>query len=95
MAHHLETYWTGMTVENARIFIKRSAYDPSLRDQLNEAVTLDAIDACLAANGLSFTDGEFNETYSNLLANSQSAGEAELIREIKTWWDLLLAATPP
>jgi predicted ribosomally synthesized peptide with nif11-like leader len=80
-----------MTVEKARIFIKKAATDHQLRDRLNEAPTQEAVDTLLEAEGLPFTHVEFAEAYSYLLARSQSAEEASLIREIKCWWDYLLA----
>lgn len=80
-----------MTVENARLFIKKAAKDHQLRDRLNEAPTQEAIETLLDKEGLSFTPVEFEEGYSNLLAQSQSAEEASLIREIKCWWDYLQA----
>lgn len=78
-----------MTVEKARIFIKKAATDHQLRDRLNEAPNQETLDSLLDAEGLSFTHVEFAQAYSNLLACSQSAEEASVIRELKCWWDFL------
>jgi len=82
-----------MTVENARRFIKRAGADQDLRDELNRAPTIDAMNAVLEKERLPFTRIEFDEACSNLLAQSQTEAQAVLIREIKGWWEFLHVAT--
>jgi predicted ribosomally synthesized peptide with nif11-like leader len=83
------TKWKRMTVENARRFIKRIAQDSQLRTQLNDAPTSEALNAILTGEGLPFSDTELEFAYNGLLAQSQTAEEAALIRELKSWWDFL------
>jgi predicted ribosomally synthesized peptide with nif11-like leader len=78
-----------MTVENARKFIKRIVQDSQLRTRLNEAPTSEAISAIVTGEGLPFSHAELESAYNGLLAQSQTAEEAALIRELKSWWDFL------
>ena len=81
-----------MAVADARIFLKQAVADRHLRDQLNEAPSAATITRLLKARNLCFTRTELEEAYRGLLAHSQTAEEATLVREIKTWWDFLSTA---
>ncbi len=82
-----------MTVADARNFLKQAITDRQLRDRLNDAPTRDAIAAVLEAHDYLFTAAELDEAYHGILVQCQTEEEAALAREIKGWWDFLLAAT--
>ncbi len=81
-----------MTVGDARKFLIRAVSDQELRNQLNEAPTWDAMVKVLESRNLRFTPVELEEAFSSVLVQSQTRDEAALTREVKGWWDLLMAA---
>ena len=83
-----------MTVADARNFLKQAMADSQLRDQLNDAPTRDEITTILEAHDYHFTSAELDQAYHGILVQCQTEEEAALAREIKGWWDFLLAATP-
>lgn len=78
-----------MSIHNAKKFIVRGMAEPSLRDRLNDAATIDGLNRTLTQQGLSFTPGEFEEAYSNRLTQCQFEEQADQLREFRMWWDLL------
>lgn len=82
-----------MTVGDARNFLKQAITDSHLRNQLNDAPTRDAMDTVLEAHSFRFTQAELDEAYHGVLVQCQTGEEAALMREIKSWWDFLIAAT--
>jgi hypothetical protein len=82
-----------MTVADARNFLKQAITDSQLRDQLNGAPTRDEITTILKTHDYHFTPAELDEAYHGILVQCQTEEEAALTREIKGWWDFLLAAT--
>lgn len=81
-----------MTVGDARKFIKRAATDSQLRDQLNDAPTWDAMAAILETHQFRFTPVDVDKAYHGVLVQCQTEAEALNVKEIKSWWDLLMAA---
>ena len=81
-----------MTVGDARKFLIRAVSDMELRNQLNEAPTWDAMAKILEAHNVCFTQVELEEAFNSILVHSQTRDEADLIREIKGWWNFLMAA---
>ncbi len=81
-----------MPVADARKFLIQALSDPEFRNQLNEAPTWDAVIKILEARNLRFSQIELEEAFSSILVQSQTRDEAALIREIKVWWDFLLAS---
>ncbi len=80
-----------MTVQNAKIFIARVQTDRELVKRLNKAEDDAARLAVLEAEQLTFTYAQFMEAYSNLLANSQTIEQADGIKNIRLWWQMLQA----
>jgi predicted ribosomally synthesized peptide with nif11-like leader len=81
-----------MTVGDARKFIRRAATDSQLRDQLNDAPTWDAMAAILEAHQFRFTPVDFDKAYHGVLVQCLTETEAASVRELKSWWDFLMAA---
>ncbi len=82
-----------MTVGDARKFLKQAMTDRNLRDRVNEAPTQHALIEILKAHQFHFTQTELEEAYNTVLVQSQTAEEASQVREIKRWWDFVIAAT--
>lgn len=78
-----------MTICNALSFIKRCLNDADLRGRLNGAVSRDDLDLILANEFLTFSASDFNEAYNHKLTECQEAEEAEQLKELKLWWELL------
>ena len=78
-----------MTISNALAFIKRSLNDSALRDRLNGASDKEEFDRVLAEELLNFSAGEFDEAFNHKLTECQAVDEAEQLKELKLWWDLL------
>jgi len=78
-----------MTIGNALAFIKRSLSDTDLRDRLNGASSKEEFDRVLADEFLNFSTHDFDEACNHKLTQCQEADEAEQLKELKLWWDLL------
>ncbi len=78
-----------MTIGNALAFIKRSLNDSILRDRLNGASDKEEFDRVLAEEYLNFSSHEFDEAFNHKLTECQEEEEAEQLKELKLWWDLL------
>ena len=79
-----------MSIHNAKKFISRIMEEPSLRDRLNGASSIDELFAVLVKEGIPFTHSEFEEAYSNRLVSCQFEEQASHLNELKMWWKLLL-----
>ena len=84
-----------MTVGNALIFIDRGLEDSALRKRLNTTDSLKARDDTLSAEGLTFSDNEFDEAFHHRLTLCQEEEEADQLKEFKMWWDLLARILSP
>ncbi len=78
-----------MTIGNALAFIKRSLTDSVLRDRLNGASDKEEFDRVLAEELLNFSAHDFDEAFYRKLTECQAVDEAEQLKELKLWWDLL------
>ena len=78
-----------MTIGNALSFIKRSLKDADLRARLNGAGNKEDLNKILAEEYLSFSDHDLENAYNHTLTQCQETDEAEQIKELKLWWDLL------
>ena len=79
-----------MTIGNAKSFIKRGMADSELRKSLNRTTNRTQLNQILAEQHLKFSLAEFNDAYTNTLINCQFEEDANLLKEYKMWWDLLL-----
>ena len=78
-----------MTIGNALSFIKRSLNDADLRERLNGAVNKEELNRILAEEYISFSANDLDNAYNHRLTECQEADEAEQLKELKLWWDLL------
>jgi hypothetical protein len=78
-----------MTIGNALTFIKRSLNDSVLRERLNGASSKKELGRVLAEEFISFSAHDFDEAYNHKLTECQENDEAEQLKELKLWWDLL------
>ena len=81
-----------MSIHNAKKFISRVMEEPSLRERLNGAASIDELFAILVKEGIPFTHGEFEEAYRNRLVSCQFEEQANHLEELKQWWQLLLGS---
>lgn len=80
-----------MTVQNARLFIKKVNADATFRRKINNASGAPEIHSILEAEKLSFTAGNFTEAHSNILANSESPEATEDLKALRLWWHFVSA----
>jgi hypothetical protein len=78
-----------MSVVVARRFIQRALADEAFVAALNDVSTREEVQALLAREGLVFSYGHFDEAFYTLLTQCQHVGQAEMLQEIKRWWDFL------
>ena len=78
-----------MSIDNARRFIRRALEEHDLRRRLNLAEGAAGRGEALAAAGLDFNCGEFEEAFNNLLCSCQHEEQAAQLRELRLWWDFL------
>ena len=78
-----------MTIGNALTFIKRSLNDSDLRTRLNGAVNKEELNRILAEEYISFSAHDLDNAYNHRLTECQETDEAEQLKELKLWWDLL------
>ena len=78
-----------MTIGDALAFIKRSLSDSELRKRLNGAESKAELQQILAEELISFDPNEFDEAYNHKLTECQEEEEADQLKELKLWWDLL------
>jgi len=78
-----------MSIVVARKFIERALVDEAFVVALNDVSTREEVQTLLAQEGLVFSYGHFDEAFHNLLTQCQHIGQAELLQEIKMWWDFL------
>ena len=84
-----------MTIGNALAFISRSLDDAGLRESLNGAANKNEIDQILAKESLTFSANDFDEAYNHKLTECQEEDEAEQLKELKLWWNLLMQVLDP
>lgn len=80
-----------MSVENAKIFIKRALNDKELRDGVNSASTSEEVTAFLESKNIGFTFSELNEAHTSLLTQCQSEDDAQELKEFRMWWDMTVS----
>ena len=78
-----------MTIGDALAFIKRSLSDSALRSKLNGAESKSEIEKILADELLSFNSNEFEDAYNHKLTECQEEEDADQLKELKLWWDIL------
>ena len=78
-----------VSVKDAKTFIDEARRNSGLRQRFNRAVLKEEIAAILADLGVSFTQPEFFEGYSYILANSPDAETTEELQEFNQWWMML------
>ncbi len=78
-----------MTIGDALAFIKRSLSDASLRAKLNGAGSKEELEKILAEELLSFNPDEFDDAFNHKLTECQEEEDADQLKELKLWWDLL------
>jgi hypothetical protein len=84
-----------MTIGNALRFIECAFEDRALRDRLNAATSSKERDEVLTGENLLFSAHDFDEAFHHRLTQCQEAEEAEKLRELKMWWDLLSQILEP
>ena len=82
-----------MSVENAKIFIKKALNDKELRDGVNAASNSEEVAAFLESKNLAFNYSELDEAHSNLLTQCQHEDEANELKEFRMWWDMIVSMT--
>ena len=83
-----------MPISDAKKFLYEVIQNDSLRGQLNRAESRVEIKAILKEVSYEFTYAELDEAYRNILVSCQTEDQAELVKEVKKWWDLLMFVTP-
>ncbi|NLD94841.1 MAG: hypothetical protein GX639_19470 [Fibrobacter sp.] len=83
-----------MPISDAKKFLCEIIENDSLRGYLNRAESRVEIKAILKEVSYEFTYAELDEAYRNILVNCQTESQAELVKEVKKWWDLLMFVTP-
>ena len=83
-----------MPMTDAINFLHDVLTNDLLRDSLNKAPSHQEIITILRNFSYEFTRFEMDDAYRNLLLNCQNEEQAQLIKEIKQWWDLLLLWAP-
>ena len=78
-----------MTIAGARKFLNQAIREDALRDALNSAAGAPEREQILAARGLRFTIGEFEEAWRNELTKCQTEALAEQLHQVNQWWQLL------
>ncbi len=78
-----------MTVAAADLFIRQIINRPDLARQLNAAPDQASVHQILSGLNLVFTREDFETAYTNLLTCCQILDRAEMLKEIKLWWDWL------
>ncbi len=81
-----------MTIQHAIDFIKRGQTDEDLRHRLVKTQGKEALEAVLAGEDLTFSQGEFEEAYSLTLFKCQEEGDAHALMAFRMWWNLLSRA---
>lgn len=83
-----------MSINDARRFLKSTAADKELRDKLNRTNSHSEIIKILQDISYDFSVEEMNDAYRNLLISCQSDEQANMLKELKLWWDTLWFMTP-
>ena len=78
-----------MTIASAESFIRQVISTPALVQRLNAAPDRAAIKEIISELGPGFDTDQFQQAYFNLLTHCQADTQAELIKEVKLWWDYL------
>lgn len=78
-----------MTVKNAKDFIKRVQIDNSFRTQLNKTSSKEEITKILQTEDLLFSNENFIEASSYILANSPSPEKTEELKQLFQWWNMI------
>jgi hypothetical protein len=84
-----------MTIGNALGFIERGLHDTNLRKRLNAASSTDECERVLSDENLCFSPHDFDEAFHHRLTKCQIEEEADQIKELKMWWDLLTGSFDP
>ncbi len=83
-----------MSINDARRFLKTITTDNELRDKLNKTNSHSEIITILQCASYDFSGEEINDAYRNLLISCQSEEQANMVKELKLWWDTLWFMTP-
>lgn len=83
-----------MPMIDAQKFLKSVPTNRELRHRLNTATSRNQLFSILKDASFDFTYHEIDEAYRALLVQCQTEDIAGHLKEIKSWWDLLVAYTP-
>jgi hypothetical protein len=78
-----------MTLAAAQQFIQRAARDSETVCRINAASDKTAIQGILTELELNFGPEEFELAYYHVLTWCRTHEQAEVVKEIKVWWDYL------
>lgn len=78
-----------MPLANVRRFAKRVIEEPEFRKRMTIAEDQAAREAILAAEGLDFTDAEFEDEFGAMHAGCQTQLDADHLQEFRLWWELV------
>ena len=81
-----------MTLASAQQFIQRAVNDTDLVYRINSAPDREAVRKILNELNLSFEPDEFEPAFLNVLTWCQTYEQVQAVKEIKTWWSLLMFA---
>jgi hypothetical protein len=91
---YFSTGQKNMPLNDAKNFLHEAMRNTQLRTTLLKASSRKDLEAILKANSYVFTLSEIEDAYRNLLVNCQSEEQAQLVKDIKQWWEMLLYMTP-
>ena len=83
-----------MTINNGKLFLKRVAEDKKLRESLESASSQKQISEILSSMDCDFTPEEIETAFNMMHVQCQTEDQAEQIKQLKLWWDLLMRYTP-
>jgi len=78
-----------MTMDNVRRLMVRIGTDKDLRDRLSRARDQAGREEVLAAEGLHFTNEEFDAIIDHLHVQCQTHEQAERFFDFRNWWEFL------
>ena len=78
-----------MTIAAAQKFILKAVQEPELVSRINAADDEAEIRDILSQEQFIFNHDEFEKAYFNVLTWCQTSEQAEVVEEIKMWWDYL------
>ena len=80
-----------MTIAAAKMFIKQAMASSEFVSRLNSLESFDEFKRVLCEEGFEFEVSDFEEAFNNLHTQCQTQEQADLLFQIKSWWDCMLS----